>query len=148
MTTFLAERGQVYTVGKYTTGSYSIPGLTRQGVLINTVAIEDNDIVMLKSAINGNKIIYTAGASFGSVGVSGEVLLGSNSCQNTSGFQQVIDWFETNRVSVSKKPVAVSAMGVAYNVYVTGLAVAQADPEFNIQGFTVVGTLAKPAVKK
>jgi hypothetical protein len=148
MTTFLSERGQVYKVGKYDTGSYSVPGLTRQGVLIRAIAIEDNDMIMLKSTINGNKIIYTAGASFGAVGISGEVLLGSASCLNAQGFQQVVDWFEKVRVSVSKTPVSLSAMGVAYNVYVTGLAVAQADPEFNVQGFTIVGTLAQPAVKK
>jgi hypothetical protein len=147
MSTYLSNRGQVYTVGSYTPGAYSVPGLTSQGVLISAITVEDNDIIMLKSTINGNKIIYTAGTAFGSVGISGEVLLGSVKCKGKD-FQTVVSWFEKARVSKSSRPVSVSAHKVAYNVYVTGMVVSQADPEFNTQGFTIVGTLAQPEVKK
>lgn len=146
MSTFLSNRGQVYTVGSYAPGAYSVPGLTMEGIIITAVTVEDNDIVMLKSSINGNKIIYTAGTAFGAVGISGEVLLGNASCKNKD-FQSVVKWFEKARVSKSSRAVSVSVHNTAYNVYITGLVIAQADPEYNTQGFTIVGTLAQPAVK-
>jgi hypothetical protein len=136
-------------VNGYKPGAYQVPGLSARGVLITAVTIEDNDLVMLKNTINGRKILYTAGAAFGSVGISGELLLGSAECGGAGGvkYQTVVDWFNTVRVSKSKTPINVSVLGVGYKVFITGMGVSQADPEYNLQGFTIIGTLANPPVK-
>lgn len=125
-----------------------VPGLSRRGVLLNAVMIDDQDLILPQTTINGRKILYTAGTAFGNVQIAGEVLGGpvSNGYMGDD-LGRVVDWFEQNRVGRSQSPVNVSVGSKGYKVYIHGLSIGENDPELNIHRFVVVGKTAKPSTQ-
>lgn len=139
------QRGCVYVTNGYSRGMNMIPGLSRRGVLLNTVMIDDQDLILPRTAINGRKILYTAGTAFGNVQIIGEVLGGpvSNGYMGDD-LSRVVNWFEQNRVGRTQSPVNVSVGSRGYKVYIHGLSMGENDPELNIHRFAIVGKTAKP----
>jgi hypothetical protein len=145
--TLFGARGCVYRTGKPGAGAYKLAGLPRgtkdSPILLQGASINDSDAVAPMLSVGRSKIIYVFGSNFGSVEVSGLCLLGSvEGGQGSLG--QVIGFFNSKRINRSSGPTQLSVPGgSAFNVYITGLVIGEADPVFNIQPFAVVGMLAE-----
>lgn len=144
-TTYFTARGCVYTVkgkggGK---GWYAlepeIKSAADQPVLLMSVNTLDGDLVSPVSTLDNTRILHSFGAAWGSININGMILLGESGGQ-PQGVSRVIEWFEANRVSKRKSAVSVSMPGgKAYKMFVTGLGISEADPQFNLQMFVVRG---------
>ena len=147
---FLSTRGCVY---KFTySGSGGGPGLfsinpgfpagnAASPILLDGVDLADQDIVYPVVTVENFKVIYVFGKDYGSANIRGTCLLGSSNASGGS-FSRVVQYFEENRISNSKKPIQVSVGQKAYNVYLVGLVIGQPDPTFNILPFSFIGTIA------
>jgi len=86
--------------------------------------------------------MYTFGEDFGSLNIVGMALLGAAGSNGTA-IKNVQNWFTANRVSRKEETISVSlGGGGSYEVYVTGLTIAEADTNFHIQPFVIVGRIA------
>ena len=112
-------------------------------VLTTGVQINDQDLVLPVVTLDGARILYSFGPAFGSFNIIGTALLGAVGGQG-SALGKVSDWFKSNRVSSLEGPISVSlGGGGAYKVFVTGLSVAEADTEFHIQPYVIMGNIAE-----
>ena len=91
------------------------------------------------------KVFYTLGQNFGNVRIGGEILLGPLGDMQTDGIKFLNEYFNTHRVSVLKKAITVSIGDVAYQVFLTGIAIGEIDKEFHILPFEMIGTLVDAA---
>lgn len=101
----------------------------------------DSDVVAPVITTEDLKVLYVFGKSFGRVSVQGNILLGQASNPPTK-LTAVQTWFQSNRVSTSKKPVNLSIAKQAYSVFFTGMTLGGSDPEFNTQSFALEGVIA------
>ena len=152
MTSIFPSRGCVFAFkqGGSSAGFFalnpSISSPTTSPVLILGASLEDPDVLVPRSTLDGFRIVYSFGPGFGSVNILGVALLG-NENGGGKGFASVMQWFQQNRASAKKKPVQLSLPGkVSYNVLISGLAVGQTDPRFNTQQFMLGGIIAETPV--
>lgn len=142
------SRGCVYTFGDGGQSSIELsPELRGTGdspILIQGLRVDDRDIVLPVVTLENRRIMYAFGADFGDISVVGNVLLGNSDAEGSMG--KVVDYFKNNRATKSLGPISASPPGsIAYKFFLTGLAVGEADSEFNIQPFVLVGKIAQPA---
>lgn len=160
-TMILSARGTFYLVklaATYGPGIYSIDELTREvtasgdnafrrpgestsPILLTSVEFNQVDITSQVPCLNNVKVFYSFGQNFGQVVISGEVLLGPLGDMSYAGVDRLVSFFWRNRVSVKRKPVAVSVANNSYFVYLTGLRIGQVNPDFHIMPFVMFGTL-------
>lgn len=116
-------------------------------ILIQSIQVEDNDIVLPVACIGNSKVVYSFGSDFGNVGVGGIILLGPLwGGEGTSQIDPLLAWFNTYRVSNSGKPISGSiAQGRAFRFMLTRLTIAAPDTEFHIQPFALSGLLVSPS---
>jgi len=144
---FASAKGCVYVPNAVAgAGFYSLDGLgggaNSSPIMILNGGVNDTDIVLPVSTLNNKKVLYTFGRSFGNVTVNGMILLGPNGKSATLG--SLLGWYQSNRTSGGGGTVNFSFPGGAYKLYVVGLVISEADPQFNIQYFQVAGLIASP----
>jgi hypothetical protein len=123
-------------------GFYSIkPPLPNKGggycvILGITLALQE--IVQPTVTLDDKRALYVFGSAWNEVTLQGVMLLGGSSSHGAvAGALQA--WYEENRVSVSKKSVSVSiGTSAGMQVYVVGLRLEAANPEFNTQNFSII----------
>lgn len=146
---FFPTRGCVYAIPTTGTGSdglYRLNGVTDQkgsdsAILVTGLDLIDSDVFSPVITTENLKVLYVFGKAFGQVSLQGQVLLGSVG-KKTDKMDVLQQWFQKNRVAVSKKPVELSVANKAYSVYVTGFTIGAAEAELNIQAFAVQGLIA------
>ncbi len=146
-------RGNVYRcepTGSLTQGSgfFKVAGLPSSfgangAVLINGVSSNDDDVVLPVITLENKRVLYSFGANFGSISVSGIILLGQAGSLG-GGLQTVTAYFDANRVSNSKRAITVTGPSKAWRMFLTGLAVQPADPISHMMPFTLIGNIAQP----
>lgn len=154
MATIKFTRGCVYqfdpSSGGGGSGAPSIikvsPPISKYGespVLLVGVQTSEQDLVLPVVTLDNLKIMYTFGEDFGAFNIIGTALLGSAG-GNGDALGSAVKWFAANRVTRKKAPIQVSlGGGGSYQIFVTGLNIAEADTEFHIQPFVITGQIAK-----
>ena len=101
-----------------------------------TLALQE--IVQPTVTLDDKRALYVFGSAWNEVTLQGMLLLGGSSGIGAiAGALQT--WYETNRVSVAKAPVMVSiGTSAGIQVYVVGLRLEAANPEFNTQNFSII----------
>lgn len=148
---FIPARGCVYSPNASSGGKgfYALKpplrGTASTPILIEGVDAVMNDIVFPVATLDEKKFFFVMGDDFGNVSVNGLALLGTHDTGGQS-FAAVKKYFDTNRSSKSKKPIIASCPGgVQVQFYLTGLTVARADPEYNVQFFQLRGVVVEPS---
>jgi hypothetical protein len=98
-------------------------------------------VVLPLTTLNNTNILYVFGGNTGNVSITGTAFLGP---QGSGQMEQVVAFVRNNRVSNSLSTVPVSFPGGSLSVYVTGMGLSPADPEYNIQPFAIMGLVASP----
>lgn len=114
----------------------AIPDAEGSKVLIMGVPLDFQEIVQPTVTLDDKRILYVFGSAWSEMSVMGTLLLGSNSTRGAQ-VSKLIDWWNQNRVSTSKKPVMVSVGTSGVEAYLIGLRLDQANPEFNTQAFSL-----------
>lgn len=149
MSNFFSARGCVYrvdTAGAGGAGWYAMRGLlTAVGnspILVQGIQLAAAELVQPVITLDNSKILYAFGEDFSALTVFGEILLGPAGSQSQSlGYLQ--NFYSARRVTKAlTSPVSVSAPGVAYDMYLTGLQVGRVDPEFHVQPWAMQGVVA------
>lgn len=150
MSEFLCARGTVVNgLPKNSAGIYAVSGLeSKKGaypLLITGISWNKRDILLPVACLNGVKVLYSFGESFGDVVVRGQILLGPQAGKGgTSHVQGLVDWFQGNRSSKSKKPVKLSILrSGAVRAYLNSLQIAEADPQNHVLNFAMGGVLVE-----
>lgn len=115
-----------------------------QPILLTGVTIGQRDIVGQAACLENQKVFYTFGQNFGNIQITGEILLGAlaDAKAQDEGIQTLREFFANYRVSVFKKPVAVTiSRNEAVFAYLVGLDIGNLDAEFNILPFSFHGVL-------
>jgi len=115
-----------------------------QPILLTSVTLGQRDIVGQAACLENQKVFYTFGQNFGNIQITGEILLGAlaDAKAQDEGIQTLREFFANYRVSVFKKPVAVTiSRNEAVFAYLVGLDIGNLDAEFNILPFTFHGVL-------
>jgi len=145
-------RGNVYRVnpgaGDGNSGFYKIQGLSAKkgpgdALLIMSVSPTKSDVVAPIITLENTRILYSFGANFGNITISGMVLMGKSGTPGQS-LKTIVDFFESNRVSKSTSPINVTGPSVAWKVFLTGLSINEADSVNNTQSFALTGIIAEP----
>lgn len=145
-------RGEVYRVnpveGSGDTGFYYIPDLQAKkgpgdALLIMSVSPQKSDVVAPIITLENTRILYSFGANFGNITISGMILLGKSGTPGES-LKTLVDFFESNRVSKKSSPIDVSGPSTAWKVFLTGLSIGEADSVNNSQSFALTGIIAEP----
>ncbi len=145
-------RGNVYKVnpveGADDTGFYRVDGLeAKKGpgdALINmSVRPAKNDLVLPVITLENTRILYSFGANFGNITISGMLLLGKSG-EPGQCLKTLIDFFDSNRVSKSSSSINVSGPSSSWKVFLTGLEVGEGDSVNNTQSFAMTGVIAEP----
>ena len=148
---FYGARGCVYRTGSGSrTSMYKLSPSISKGsedspVLIQGVSINDKDIFYPVTTVERAKIIYTAGSDFGEVSITGICLLGdAEKSAGGKSLKDVEQYWAGNRISKKKAPIRLSIAGnKAYIIYLVGLQIGEADPEYHIQPFVFQAVLAE-----
>lgn len=146
---FQPSRGCVTCVKRGGSGNqngYEIEGLDTSGcppILINGVSPSDSDVAQPVSTMGGQKFVYVFGSAIGDVQISGTAMLGKNASADT--MERVVRFVKSRRLSSgNSEPVNVAFPGGVLKVWVTGMGLGSADPEFNTQAFVIIGLIAEP----
>jgi hypothetical protein len=129
-------------------GFYRVEGLEAKkgpgdALLIMSVSPQKSDVVAPIITLENTRILYSFGANFGNITISGMVLLGKSGSPGQS-LKTIVDFFESNRVSKSTSPINVTGPSVAWKVFLTGLSINEADSVNNTQPFALTGIIAEP----
>lgn len=145
-------RGNVYKVnpveGSGDSGFYTVEGLQAKkgpgdALLIMSVSPQKSDVVAPIITLENTRILYSFGANFGNITISGMILLGKSGSPGQS-LKTVVDFFESKRVSKSTSPISVTGPSTAWKVFLTGLNIGEADSVNNTQSFALTGIIAEP----
>jgi len=145
-------RGNVYKVnpveGSGDSGFYTVEGLRAKkgpgdALLIMSVSPQKSDVVAPIITLENTRILYSFGANFGNITISGMILLGKSGSPGQS-LKTVVDFFESKRVSKSTSPISVTGPSTAWKVFLTGLNIGEADSVNNTQSFALTGIIAEP----
>lgn len=135
--------------GGRTSGFYAIdpeiPDADGGKVLIMGVPLGFQEIVQPTVTLDDKRTLYIFGSAWSEMQVVGMLLLGEQSSRGAV-LDSLLSWYESNRVSVLRKPVRVSLGTSGVNAYVVGLRLDQADPRVNTQMFSI--QLLTPKVQK
>jgi hypothetical protein len=118
-------------------------GASKDPILIMSVTVKDDDVVLPVITLENTRVLYTFGAGFGEVSVNGIILLGKAGAAG-GAYSTIVNFFNSKRVSKSKAPVNVTGPGASWRIFLLGLTIQDADPQFNTQGFSFVGNIAQP----
>lgn len=152
MSKLLNARGCFYTVeragnappsrGMYSLSPSMSPTTRNSPVLINNVAFGKNDIVLPKPCLDNLRVFYTFGKGFGSITVSGEILLGPVGSMN-AGEALLNDYIDKYRVAQINDFIQVSSLsgGVSYPFYLVNGGATGLDPQLHILNFQLQGVL-------
>jgi len=138
----LPGRGFVKIVNAYKRGMFFVQGLSRPGVLLS-IQTENKELVLPHVGMNGQQLLYVFGRNVGDVIVTGELLL----CAAPNLSTALQAWYEKNRVSAVRLPVQFSIQDRAFPAYVTGLALAESDPNLGTQAFAISATRIHPRTR-
>jgi hypothetical protein len=116
--------------------SPSIPSSTGSKVLILGIPLGFQEIVQPTVTLDEKRTLYVFGSAWSQVSLVGQLLLGESSTKGEL-LSKLLEWYDQNRVSKSKKPVRLSLGSSGINAYVIGLRLDQADPRFNTQMFSL-----------
>lgn len=145
-------RGNVYKVnpveGSGDIGFYYIPDLQAKkgpgdALLVMSVSPQKSDVVAPVITLENTRILYSFGANFGNITISGMILLGKSGTPGQS-LKTLVDFFESKRVSKSSSPIDVSGPSTSWKVFLTGLNIGEADSVNNTQSFALTGIIAEP----
>lgn len=145
-------RGNVYRVnpvgGSGNIGFYYIPELQAKkgpgdALLIMSVSPQKSDVVAPIITLENTRILYSFGANFGNITISGMLLLGKSGTPGQS-LKTLVDFFDSKRVSKSSGPINVAGPSTAWKVFLTGLNIGEADSVTNSQSFALTGIIAEP----
>ena len=130
-------------------GFYKVDGLASpsgsSALLVNGVHIKDDDVVMPVITLENTRILYSFGANFGEVTVSGSILLGKAGEEAGSAVKTLLEFFKSNRVSEKKSSITVSGPpGATWKIFLIGLQLNEPDPQFHTQPFALIGNIAQP----
>lgn len=107
-------------------------------VLLSGLELTARDLILPVNTTTDFQVLYVFGKDFGNAQLNGEILLGSEGQQ--AKVNEVISWFESNRVGVRGQPVRFSMGSKAFMIHIHGMLLGNPDPQFNIQPFAFVGT--------
>ena len=129
-------------------GFYLVEGLQAKkgqgdALLIMSVSPQKSDVVAPVITLENTRVLYSFGANFGNITISGMILLGKSGNPGQS-LKTIVDFFESRRVSRSSSPINVSGPGVGWKVFLTGLNIGEADSVTNSQSFALTGIIAEP----
>jgi hypothetical protein len=129
-------------------GFFDIEGLSAKkgdgdALLINSVAPTENDVVLPVITLENTRILYSFGANFGSINISGTILLGKSG-QAGQSLKTIIDFYKQKRVSNNQSTVKVTGPSASWKVFLIGLQIGEADPQLNMQPFSLAGNIAEP----
>jgi hypothetical protein len=145
-------RGNVYRVnpvaGNGDSSFYRVEELTASkgpgdALLIMSVSPTEGDVVAPVITLENTRILYSFGAKFGNITISGMILLGKSGEPGKS-LKQLVDFFEERRVSKNKVPITVTGPSTGWKVFLTGLDIGEADSVNNSQPFSLTGIIAQP----
>jgi hypothetical protein len=145
-------RGNVYKVNPVEesgdSGFYKVEGLQAKkgpgdALLIMSVSPQKSDVVAPIITLENTRILYSFGANFGNITISGMILLGKSGTPGQS-LKTIVDFFESKRVSKSTSPINVTGPSTAWKVFLTGLSITEADSVNNTQSFALTGIIAEP----
>lgn len=146
---FIPAKGCVYVpVSNGGSGFYalnpSLDGEANAPIIINGTDTADSDSIFPVATLDSKKFVFVMGEDFGNLSITGMVLLGKSD-QGGASFRKVVDYFASNRVGVRETPLTLSMPGrTSIKFMLHSLAVAQADPQFNIQYFQLRGIGVTP----
>lgn len=139
---FLCPRGHVVQTSTGGGGKsyYYVKGLsTAKDVIITNIPVGSQDIIGASSSLGGTKTLYAFGKAFGTLSISGIVLLGDCLASTSSSVKKIEEWYNKNRVTVAKKPVSISYghAGGGKSVYPVNLQFPDLDNSKHIQSFII-----------
>lgn len=138
----LPARGHVYVVGKAGGGAYKVSGLSNpsQGILTTAIMLEEADAAAAHHGLGNQKVVISLGQMLGNF----TIVMTTLTIMYPGATQQVISWFQQNRLSKSLKAIKMSTgkSGGGYSGYLTGMQVHAADTETGVQQITMTGWLA------
>jgi hypothetical protein len=114
-----------------------IPNASGGACLIQGIPLQLQEIVQPVVTLDDKRTLYVFGSAWSETTIMGVLLLGDNK----SGGQQLsslLGWYESNRVSKSKKSVELSLGGKSIDAYIVGLRLEAANPAINTQGFSIL----------
>jgi len=128
--------------GKANSAFYKLaPGISSDDsspVLILGAAVKEQDVISPKSTIDDYRIVFSFGKTFGSIQISGVVLLGTSG----KGLAGVQEYFEYFRVANFKQPIQVSTPGgKAYNFLLVSCETGMVDLQFGTLPFSFAGVI-------
>jgi hypothetical protein len=143
---FLSSRGAVYKAITSKIEKYTIsPDFRQSGINSATIftgyTINEQEIVAQAACLNDLRVMYTFGKGFGSINVTGEMLLGAPEARSRNE-GQLYDYYEKNRVSQLEKPVSLSlGAGRSLKFFLVGLNISQYSVDFEILPFQLIGVI-------
>ena len=147
-TNFLSSRGAVYKAIDSGDSRYAInPDFRVNGEKFATILtgynVQEQEIVAQAACLNDLRVMYTFGKGFGNIQITGEMLLGAPEAQSSIE-GALFGYYETNRVSVKKKPLTLSISGGgSIPFYLIGISVNQYNLELELLPFSLTGVVAK-----
>jgi len=95
------------------------------------------EIVQPSVTLDDQRSLYVFGTAWNEASIQGMLLLGD---ANTKGQQleQLVSWYNENRVSKKKGPIELSLGTTGVDAYVVGLRLEAADPNYNKQMFSIL----------
>jgi len=146
--TFEVCTGKVFsfqsTAGNGGVGFYKVsPEITTGGdarIFVTGLPLSYAEIIQPVVSMDDRRLIYTFGSAWSEGQISLLLLLGESSTKGQA-VNDVIRWYEENRVSKKKGPVQASSGGEGRDVFVIGMQMGAADPNINTQQITIL-TLA------
>ena len=127
--------------GGRSTGFYEmdppIPHAEDSRALILGIPIGFQEIVQPSVTLDDKRTLYVFGTAWSQLTVNGILLLGQSSTKGAQ-LDELISWYEENRVSEKRAPIRISLGTTGLNAYVVGLRTTDANPQFNTQNFSIL----------
>lgn len=140
---WLCPRGHVIrtnTGGGGGGGYYHVSGISgKADVIITDIQSGGQDIIGTSATLGGGKTLYAFGKAFGSLTITGYILLGDCLGQSSPSVQALESWFNKHRITIAKKPVSVSYghAGGGKSIYPMNLQMQGLDNARHIQPFAI-----------
>lgn len=106
--------------------------------LITGTSLNLAELTQPTITLDRKRFIFAYGSAWTDGGISGVLLLGDKPA-SSGALEGLKSWYKSNRVSVKKGPIQLSAGNEAIEFYLKGLLIEPPNPAFNIQPFTLTG---------
>jgi hypothetical protein len=113
-----------------------IPQAANAKVLLMGSNMSLMEITQPSVTLDDQRALYVFGSAWNDVPIIGLLLLGPSQGKGAQ-LTSLLNWYASNRVGKKMGPVEFSMGTSAFDVFVTGLAVEQADPHYNRQSFVI-----------